>query len=48
VQAAGYRDATTTVFGYVHYLSNRYTWSRLRISGGESLSDFGVALLGAS
>jgi peptidoglycan/xylan/chitin deacetylase (PgdA/CDA1 family) len=48
VQAAGYQDATTTAFGYVHNLSSRYTWSRLRISGGETLSDFGIALLGAS
>ncbi len=48
VQAAGYQDATTTAFGYVHYLSDRYRWSRLRISGGESLNDFAAALLGAS
>lgn len=48
VQAAGYHDATTTVFGFVHYLANRYTWNRLRISGGESLGDFGAAVLAAS
>jgi peptidoglycan/xylan/chitin deacetylase (PgdA/CDA1 family) len=48
VQTAGYQDATTTGFGYVHYLSDRYTWSRLRISGRERLSDFATALLGAS
>ena len=48
VRAAGYRDATTTAFGYVHYLSDRYTWSRLRISGGESLNGFAAALIGAS
>ena len=48
VRAAGYNDATTTAFGFVHYLSDRYTWSRLRISGGESLSSFGAALLAAS
>jgi peptidoglycan/xylan/chitin deacetylase (PgdA/CDA1 family) len=48
VQAAGYQDATTTAFGFVHYLANRYTWSRLRISGGEALSDFAAALFGAS
>jgi peptidoglycan/xylan/chitin deacetylase (PgdA/CDA1 family) len=47
-QAAGYEDATTTAFGSVHYLSDRYTWSRLRISGGERLSDFATALLRAS
>jgi peptidoglycan/xylan/chitin deacetylase (PgdA/CDA1 family) len=48
VQAAGYSDATTTAFGYVHYLANRYTWSRLRISGGESMASFADAILGAS
>ena len=36
VQAAGYQDATTTAFGFVHYMYDRYTWSRLRISGGET------------
>ena len=48
VRTAGYQNATTTAFGYVHYLSDRYTWSRLRVSGGESLSNFATALLGAS
>ncbi|HEV2035601.1 MAG TPA: polysaccharide deacetylase family protein [Candidatus Dormibacteraeota bacterium] len=48
VQAAGYSNATTTAFGYVHYMSDRYRWTRLRISGGEALSDFGAALLAAS
>jgi peptidoglycan/xylan/chitin deacetylase (PgdA/CDA1 family) len=48
VQAAGYTNATTTAFGYVHYMSDRYRWSRLRISGGESLSDFAAALVSAS
>lgn len=48
VQAAGYQDATTTAFGFVHYMYDRYTWSRLRISGGENLGDFATALLGAS
>lgn len=48
VQAAGYSNATTTAFGYVHYMSDRYRWSRLRISGGEALSDFAAALVGAS
>ena len=48
VQAAGYNDATTTAFGFVHSLWDRYRWSRLRISGGESLSDFAAALVNAS
>ena len=48
VQAAGYQDATTTAFGYVHYMYDRYWWTRLRISGGESLGAFATALIGAS
>lgn len=48
VQAAGYQNATTTAYGYVHYLFDRYTWTRLRISGGGSLRDFSMALLTAS
>jgi peptidoglycan/xylan/chitin deacetylase (PgdA/CDA1 family) len=48
VQTAGYSNATTTAFGYVHYMSDRYRWTRLRISGGEALGDFATALLGAS
>jgi peptidoglycan/xylan/chitin deacetylase (PgdA/CDA1 family) len=37
---AGYRDATTTRWGSLRTLSNRYVWDRLRINGGESLSQF--------
>lgn len=48
VEAAGYTNATTTAFGYIHYMYDRYRWSRLRISGGEGLNDFAAALLGAS
>ena len=48
VEAAGYDDATTTLYGYVHYLSDRYIWGRLRISGGEGLNAFATAVLGAS
>ncbi len=48
VQAAGYRDATSTQFGFVHTLAGRYAWTRLRISGGEGLDQFALALLSAS
>jgi len=48
VQAAGYRDATSTQFGFVHTLADRYTWTRLRITGGEGLDQFALALLSAS
>lgn len=40
VQAAGYRDATTTQWGSVRTLGGRYTWGRLRIRGGESAPTF--------
>lgn len=40
VQAAGYRDATTTQAGSVRTLSGRYMWPRLRVSGGELLGYF--------
>jgi len=45
---AGYRDATTTKFGFVETLAGRYVWGRVRISGGEGLGDFTVAVTGAS
>jgi peptidoglycan/xylan/chitin deacetylase (PgdA/CDA1 family) len=44
VAEAGYHDATTTHYGYAHAMGDRYTWTRLRISGGESLSDFARAV----
>jgi peptidoglycan/xylan/chitin deacetylase (PgdA/CDA1 family) len=40
VQAAGYRDATTTQPGSLHSSADRYTWTRVRVSGGEELADF--------
>ena len=48
VSAAGFDDATTTRFGYTHTLADRYVWTRLRVSGGESLDQFGVAVSSAS
>ena len=44
VAAAGYHDGTTTMAGYWHSLADRYIWTRLRISGGESLAQFALAL----
>jgi peptidoglycan/xylan/chitin deacetylase (PgdA/CDA1 family) len=48
VAAAGFHDATTTRYGYSYTLANRYVWSRLRISGGESLGQFAAAVQVAS
>jgi peptidoglycan/xylan/chitin deacetylase (PgdA/CDA1 family) len=48
VANAGYHDATTTYFGFAHTLSDRYAWTRLRISGGEALGDFATAVATAS
>jgi peptidoglycan/xylan/chitin deacetylase (PgdA/CDA1 family) len=48
VAGAGYHDATTTWFGFAHTRGDRYTWTRLRISGGEALGDFATAVTTAS
>jgi peptidoglycan/xylan/chitin deacetylase (PgdA/CDA1 family) len=48
VQAAGYQDATTTQFGSVRTLAGRYSWGRLRVSGGENLQQFAAGVLSAS
>jgi peptidoglycan/xylan/chitin deacetylase (PgdA/CDA1 family) len=37
VQAAGFDSATTTEPGNVHSAGDRFTWTRVRVSGGESL-----------
>ncbi len=37
VQAAGFETATTTEPGVVHSAGDRFTWTRVRVSGGESL-----------
>ncbi len=44
VQAAGYQSATTTQGGAVHSLEDRFSWSRVRVSGSESLGDFARGL----
>jgi peptidoglycan/xylan/chitin deacetylase (PgdA/CDA1 family) len=40
VRAAGYQTATTTQPGTQHSLADRFTWSRVRVSGGEGLDRF--------
>jgi peptidoglycan/xylan/chitin deacetylase (PgdA/CDA1 family) len=48
VVAAGYQSATTTVASSnVHSAADRFTWTRVRVTGGEPLSEF-VARLGSS
>jgi peptidoglycan/xylan/chitin deacetylase (PgdA/CDA1 family) len=44
VQAAGYQSATTTQWGAVHSMGDRYAWSRVRVSGSESLETFAQGL----
>lgn len=40
LQATGYDTAVTELPGTVHGRADRYTWTRMRVGGGESLSDF--------
>lgn len=47
VQAAGYQSATTTDMGTVHSMNDRFTWSRVRVSGGEPLEKL-IGDIGAS
>jgi len=44
VQAAGFQSATTTQSGAVHSISDRFAWSRVRVSGSESLEIFAQGL----
>lgn len=39
-EAAGFQSATTTQGGFVHSFGDRMTWTRVRVSGGESLPAF--------
>jgi peptidoglycan/xylan/chitin deacetylase (PgdA/CDA1 family) len=48
VADVGYDSATTTVFGFRHTLADRYIWTRLRISGGETRDQFAAAVSRAS
>jgi len=45
VAAAGYEDATTTMGGSWHSLADRYIWTRVRVSGGETLAQYADAVL---
>jgi peptidoglycan/xylan/chitin deacetylase (PgdA/CDA1 family) len=40
VQQAGYDTAVTTMDSLMHARADRYTWSRIRVGGGESMADF--------
>jgi peptidoglycan/xylan/chitin deacetylase (PgdA/CDA1 family) len=40
VQAAGFRSATTTAIGTTHSAGDRFSWTRVRVEGGESLATF--------
>ena len=44
LRATGYDTAVTTIGGTYHSQADRYTWTRIRISGGESLLEFVKAL----
>ncbi len=44
VRAAGYQTATTTQPGTQHSVSDRYTWTRLRVRGAEGLDKFAADL----
>lgn len=40
VQEAGFQTATTTQPGVTHSAADRFVWTRVRVSGGESLEQF--------
>jgi peptidoglycan/xylan/chitin deacetylase (PgdA/CDA1 family) len=42
--AVGYQSATTELPGIEHSWSDRLTWTRVRVGGGENLSDFTAGL----
>lgn len=44
LKQAGYDTAVTEMFSVDHSLADRYTWTRVRVGGGESLSDFASSL----
>lgn len=46
LQATGYDTAVTEMPGTIHSRDDRYTWTRVRVGGGESMADF-VDSLGA-
>jgi peptidoglycan/xylan/chitin deacetylase (PgdA/CDA1 family) len=44
LETTGYDTAVTEQYGYVHSRTDRYLWTRVRVGGGESLSDFAASL----
>jgi peptidoglycan/xylan/chitin deacetylase (PgdA/CDA1 family) len=44
LKQAGYDTAVTEMFSVEHSMGDRYTWTRVRVGGGESLSDFAASL----
>jgi peptidoglycan/xylan/chitin deacetylase (PgdA/CDA1 family) len=44
LEATGYDTAVTEQFGTLHSRADRYLWTRVRVGGGESLSDFAASL----
>jgi peptidoglycan/xylan/chitin deacetylase (PgdA/CDA1 family) len=44
VQMAGYDTAVTTMTSVDHSRADRYVWTRVRVGGGESLTDFTLSL----
>ncbi len=44
LKQAGYDTAVTEMFSVDHSRADRYTWTRVRVGGGESLSDFAGSL----
>jgi len=44
VQTAGYETATTTQPGTLHTVADRYTWTRVRVHGGEGIDRFAADL----
>lgn len=47
VRTAGYWSAATEITSTDHSMADRYTWTRVRVSGGEKLAEF-VKELGAA
>jgi peptidoglycan/xylan/chitin deacetylase (PgdA/CDA1 family) len=44
LQAIGYESAATTIPGTYHSEADRFTWTRVRVRGGESLLEFTQSL----
>jgi hypothetical protein len=44
LKQAGYDTAVTEMFSVDHSLGDRYTWTRVRVGGGEQLPEFASSL----